>query len=151
MNEELQSTNDELQAINNELRDRSADLANANGFLETILTSLEAGVAVVDRDLHVQRWNRRAKDLWGLRPEEAIGEHFLNLDIGLPTDQLRPIIRKVLTGENEPQIIMLAAVNRRGRAIQIRVVCSPLVHQGEGTTGAILVMDLMDSADATTA
>src|SRR3954447_12422447 len=66
MNEELQSTNDELQTINDELRDRTNDLDNVNAFLEAILTSLQAGVAVVDHDMHVRIWNRRAKDLWGL-------------------------------------------------------------------------------------
>ena len=44
MNEELQSTNDELQTINDELQDRTGELDAANGFLETILTSLRAGV-----------------------------------------------------------------------------------------------------------
>ena len=86
MNEELQSTNDELQTINDELRERTAELDDANAFLEAILTSLRAGVAVVDRDLQVQVWNQRAEDLWGLRRDEAVGQHFLNLDIGLPTD-----------------------------------------------------------------
>src|SRR5436190_15148858 len=106
-NEELQSTNDELQTINDELRERTAELDNANAFLEAILTSLRAGVAVVNADMHVRIWNRRAEDLWGLRQDEAVGQHFLNLDIGLPTDQLRPMIRRVLGGDSDPQEIRL--------------------------------------------
>ena len=95
MNEELQSTNDELQTINDQLRVSTAELDEANAFLEAILTSLRAGVAVVDRDLRVRSWNRRAEDLWGLRADEAIGQHFLNLDIGLPFERLRPLMRGV--------------------------------------------------------
>jgi two-component system CheB/CheR fusion protein len=144
MNEELQSTNDELQTINDELRERTAELDNANAFLEAILTSLRAGVAVLNRDMHVRVWNRRAEDLWGLRQDEAVGQHFLNLDIGLPTDQLRPMIRRVLSGDSDPQEARLAAVNRRGRTIEVRVVATPLSRDGEGTTGAILVMDPVD-------
>jgi two-component system CheB/CheR fusion protein len=143
-NEELQSTNDELQAINDELRDRTADLDQANAFLEGILRSLQAGVAVVNREMHVRVWNRRAEDLWGLRPEEAVGQHLLNLDIGLPTDQLRPTIRKVLNGSDNGQSIQLSAVNRKGRSIVVRVVCTPLNRDGDGTAGAILVMEALD-------
>jgi len=141
MNEELQSTNDELQTINDELRERTAELDNANAFLEAILTSLRAGVAVVNRDMHVRAWNRRAEDLWGLRSDEAVGQHFLNLDIGLPTDQLRPMIRRVLGGESNIQEVRLAAVNRRGRTVEVRVIGTPLSRDGEEPTGAILVMD----------
>jgi two-component system, chemotaxis family, CheB/CheR fusion protein len=141
MNEELQSTNDELQSINDELRERTADLDNANAFLEAILTSLRAGVTVVNQDMQVRVWNRRAEDLWGLRQDEAVGQHFLNLDIGLPTDQLRPMIRRVLAGDTDPQEIRLKAFNRRGRDIEVRVVGTPLSRHDGAATGVILVMD----------
>ena len=144
MNEELQSTNDELQTINDELRERTAEPDNAKVFLEAILTSLRAGVAVVNRDMHVRMWNRRAEDLWGLRQDEAVGQHFLNLDIGLPTNQLRPMIRQVLTGDGAAQEVRLSAVNRRGRTVEVRVTGTPLYRDGEDTTGAILVMDIAD-------
>jgi two-component system CheB/CheR fusion protein len=38
-------------------------------------------------------WNRHAEDLWGLRGGGLIGQHFLNLDIGLPIDRIRPLLR----------------------------------------------------------
>jgi two-component system CheB/CheR fusion protein len=142
MNEELQSTNDELQTINDELRERTADLDDASVLLEAILASLRAGVAVVNHDLYVRAWNRRAEDLWGLRHDEAVGEHFLNLDIGLPTAQLRPLIRRVLNGSPGPEEMRLDAVNRRGRAIEVRVIGSPLSRDSGPATGVILLMDL---------
>lgn len=141
MNEELQSTNDELQAINDELRDRTGELDQANRFLETILTGLRAGVAVLDPDMRVLVWNRRAEDLWGLRQEEIVGQHFLNLDIGLPTGQLRPLIRRALAGEAGPHEMVLPAVNRRGRTILIRVAGSSLSGADGSATGAILLME----------
>ena len=113
--------------------------------MEAVLTSLRAGVAVLSSEMQVQMWNRRAEDLWGLRPDEAIGQHFLNLDIGLPTDRLRPLIRGVLGGDHEAAEANLPAVNRRGRTIEIRVVCTPLTRDAAGTTGAILLMEPVDS------
>jgi two-component system CheB/CheR fusion protein len=144
MNEELQSTNDELQTINDQLRISTGRLDEANSFLEAVLTSLQAGVAVVDRDLRVKMWNRRAEDLWGLRIEEVTGQHFLNLDIGLPLGLLRPLLRGALGGETgEAQV---DAVNRRGRAVAVRVVCTPLNGHAPGTAsdGAIIVMEADD-------
>ncbi len=143
MNEELRSTNDELQLINGQLHMRSGELDTANEFLETILTSLRAAVVVLSQDLTVQVWNRQAQELWGLRREETVGEHFLNLDIGLPLDQLRPMIRRTLAGELGPHEIAVPAVNRRGRTISVRIFGTPLRSRGAAAEagGVILLMD----------
>lgn len=139
MNEELRSTNDELQSINDELHDRTGELNRANDFMEAILTGLRAGVVVLDPDMSVQVWNRHSQELWGLRREEAIGQHFLNLDIGLPTDRLRPLIKQALGGDG-PQELAVPAVNRRGRSIEVRVLSSALGGD-DGATGVILTME----------
>jgi two-component system CheB/CheR fusion protein len=143
-NEELQSTNDELQTINDELQDRSGELDAANGFLGAILTSLRAGVVVLNPELRVRAWNSQAQELWGLRPEETVGQHFLNLDIGLPTDQLRSLIRRTLAGEDGPHEAVVAAVNRRGRNLDVRVLSSALRSRTDDTTGVILTMEGLD-------
>jgi two-component system, chemotaxis family, CheB/CheR fusion protein len=139
-NEELQSINDELQNINDELRERTGQLVATEAFLEAVLTSLQAGVTVINRDLDIQVWNRQAEELWGLRREEVVGQRFLSLDIGLPTDELWPLIRKALAGDGTQQT-EVAAVNRRGRSILVRVVCLPLMASGGQPTGAILMME----------
>jgi two-component system CheB/CheR fusion protein len=141
MNEELQSTNDELQTINDELRERTQEVIDTNAYIESILRSLRAAVIVVDRELVVRTWNRRAEDLWGLRPEEAVGQHLLNLDIGLATDRLKPLVRGVVVGHDESDELRLEAINRRGRNVSIRVTCSPLAVTDSEPSGAILVMD----------
>ncbi|GAB7040451.1 MULTISPECIES: CheR family methyltransferase [Catenuloplanes] len=139
-NEELQSTNDELQNSNERLRRSTAELDGANAFLDAILSHLRAGIVVVDQSLQIRAWNRQAENLWGLRSDEAVGEHLLNLDIGLPVDRLRPLIRQALGGEPEPAEMRLDAVNRRGRVITVRVACSPMLDEGV-PVGAILVME----------
>jgi two-component system CheB/CheR fusion protein len=144
MNEELQSTNEELETMNQELRTRGSDLNDVNSFLEAVLTSLRAAVIVVDGNLHVLAWNRRSEDLWGLRPEEARGQHLLNLDIGLPVHELKGPVRATLAGSVLTDPIALAATNRRGRPLQCRVTCSPLT-QGARVRGAILVIDEIEA------
>jgi two-component system, chemotaxis family, CheB/CheR fusion protein len=145
MNEELQSTNEELQTINEETRDRGDQLSELNAFLESILTSLKSAVAVVDRDLHVRKWSRRAEDLWGLRSDEVLLKNFLNLDIGLPVERLRAPIRACLSGEAEFTDVVVDAVNRRGRPVQVRVSCTPLGSvPTEEALGVILLMEETD-------
>ena len=141
MNEELQSTNEELQTINEELRQRSEDLNHMNAFLQSVITGVRSGVVVVDRELYVIAWNHRAEDLWGLRAEEARGQNFLNLDIGLPADQLRSGIRSCLAGEQEHAEVVVKATNRRGRAITCKVTSTPLLGSSKEVRGAILMID----------
>jgi two-component system, chemotaxis family, CheB/CheR fusion protein len=148
MNEELQSTNEELQTINEELRGRSDDYNRAKSFLESILTGVRAGVVVVDREMYVMTWNNRAEDLWGLRADEVSGQNFLNLDIGLPTDQLRAAVRECLAGTHEYSETPLAATNRRGKAITCKVTVTPLLAGNREIRGAILMMEEQPSVQS---
>lgn len=65
----------------------------------------------------------------GLRRDEANGQHPLNLDIGLPLSELRPLVRNTLVDGAEDLVAetTIAAVNRRGR--------------NSVTEGAILVLE----------
>jgi two-component system CheB/CheR fusion protein len=148
MNEELQSTNEELETMNDELRRSSDDLNEINAFLESILMSLHGGVVVVDAKLRVLAWNGNSTELWGLRADEVEGEHFLDLDIGLPVGELRGAIRSVLAGERQHATTVLEATNRRGRPITVSVTCTPLFGQSSDVRGAILVVEERQSAQS---
>ena len=145
MNEELHSTNEELNSSNEELHRRSDAVTTANRFLETVLGSLTSAVAVVDRELRVLRWNRQAEELWGLRADEVRGQHLLNLDIGLPVDQLRAPLRSCVSDGGE-HTISVPAINRRGRAVACDIRCIPLGSDGD-LQGAVIMIDA-ESAEA---
>jgi two-component system CheB/CheR fusion protein len=141
MNEELQSGNEELQTINDELRERTDEFHRSKAFLESILASLHAAAIVIDANFHILMWNAEAQELWGLREDEVQGQSLLSLDIGLPVEQLRNPIRAVLSGRARFQEIVLAATTRRGKAIQCRITCTPLVGAEGNTQGVILLME----------
>jgi two-component system, chemotaxis family, CheB/CheR fusion protein len=140
-NEELQSTNEELETLNAQLRDRSKELDRANVVLEGILAGLGAGAVVLDRNLEVLTWNRRAEELWGLRRDEVRGRSLLKLEMGLPVSRLIEPLRSCLDGSpammNE---LTVDAVDRRGRTIVCRVTMTPLTAGGE-VQGVIMLMD----------
>ena len=124
--------NDELHSTNEELRDRTQEVGDLNQFMESVLGNLRAGVAVVDPELRILAWNSRSEDLWGVRSDEAMGQHLLNLDIGLPVERLRPLLRRQVsrTPERDHEGLELSAVNRRGKPVTVRVTVTPVAHPG---------------------
>ncbi len=132
--------------MNEELRQRTFELNDVNAFLETILTTIGLAVAVLDRRQYVQLWNTEARELWGLNAEEAEGQHILGLDIGLPVEDLKPLLRAALNGDGGRQQITLEAVNRRGRQIRCLVSCLSLSSMNDGdVTGVIVMMEPVGS------
>jgi two-component system, chemotaxis family, CheB/CheR fusion protein len=143
MNEELQSSNEELQTTNEELNIRTEELNRVSVFMESILTSLKMGMTVLDSRLSIQLWNNRMIELWGLRVEEVRDRFFFDLDIGLPVEQLRGIIRTCQAEENDYQELTLKAIDRRGKTIDCRVICTPLKIKQQ-PRGAILLMEIKE-------
>jgi two-component system, chemotaxis family, CheB/CheR fusion protein len=141
-NEELQSTNEELETMNEEMRVRTEELNQTNAFMEAILSSLHGSVIVLNRDFHVQIWNKHAEELWGMRLNEVEGQNFFSLDVGLPLEQLRKPIRSVMDGEISHFDTQVAATNRRGRSIQCSVSISRMAQNGsDGVKGIIIVIE----------
>ena len=95
---------------------------------------------MLDEELRVLVWNQRAEDLWGVRQDEVQGQHFLNLDIGLPVGQLRHTIKACLNGENGSEVAV-DAINRRGKPIRCQVTCTPLAGPDKEARGVILMME----------
>jgi two-component system CheB/CheR fusion protein len=138
-NEELQSGNEELETMNEEMRVRTAELDEARSFLEGVLSSIAAGVVVLDAGLAVRSWNRGAQELWGLRADEVRGQPFFGLDFGLPTDRASEMVQECLASGRRTGPTQIGAVNRIGRSIVCMVTCSPL--NGTGGEGVVLLME----------
>jgi two-component system CheB/CheR fusion protein len=137
-NEELQSGNEELETMNEEMRIRTSELDEDRTFLEGVLSSLAAGVVVLDSGMLVKSWNRGAEELWGLRSDEVSNQPFLNLDFGLPTAVVGEIITQCLASGKRTGPVQVAAINRIGRAISCAVACTPLDGSGDAV---VLVME----------
>ncbi|MGY6025246.1 CheR family methyltransferase [Streptomyces spinosirectus] len=137
-NEELQSGNEELETMNEEMRVRTEELDEARTFLEAVLTSIAAGVVVLDQDMKVKSWNRGAVDLWGLRPDEVLDQPFYDLEFGLSAEKLRETIQLCTSGGRRGDPLPVPAINRLGRSIICTVQCSPFDgHNG----GVVLLME----------
>ena len=143
-NEELQSGNEELETMNEEMRIRTAELDEARSFLEGVLSSVAAGVVVLDAEALVRSWNKGAEELWGLRADEVRNQPFFGLDFGLPIAELRDVVQQCLAFGKRTGPVQLDAINRIGRTIICTVICSPLKgsHNGDrDRDGAVLLME----------
>jgi two-component system, chemotaxis family, CheB/CheR fusion protein len=141
-NEELRSGNEELETMNEEMRLRTAELDEARIFLEGVLSSVAAGVVVLDAELLVRSWNRGAEELWGLRAEEVRNQPFFSLDFGLPVASVRDVVQQCLTFGRRTGPVQVTAINRIGRSITCTVTCSPLDGKPDGDgDGAVLLME----------
>jgi two-component system CheB/CheR fusion protein len=140
MNEELESTNSELQNINIDLNQRTDEVERFNVLLHSITGNIPLGAVVMNANLKVTVWNERAADLWGLRTEEVIGKSFYDLDIGLPTEEMRKMIGEVLSGNPAQDEMVVEALNRRGTHIRCRVKAS-FFSDGAQSGAVVLVME----------
>lgn len=144
---EMAATDEHLAAVNDELRQRSAEVDEVNALLGSVLDGLEDAVVVVDGDLRVRTWNRRAHELWGLKPEEAVQRSLLALDIGLPVDRLADPLRATLAGDGGDERLSIEAVDRRSRALRCDVRCRA-VRRDDGTVdGAVVVVTAAPTGD----
>ncbi|MBP2313755.1 CheR family methyltransferase [Azospirillum soli] len=141
MNEELRSANEELEVANEELRRQGEESGEFRRYSESVLRSMDVGIIVLDQDLCVRSWNRWGENMWGLRAEEAQGESFLGLDIGLPVQRLRADLERILEKETPQQPVTLNAVDQRGRGVTCRVRLSPLLYEVRETRGVVLIIE----------
>jgi two-component system CheB/CheR fusion protein len=141
MNEELSSTNEELHAINDELRERTSELDEVSAFMESILTSIELAVVVLDTELCVRVWNGISFELWGLRSEEVEGRNLLSVEFGLPVAELAGALHACLAGGEPEAAVTLPARNRLGQDITCHVRVRSLSGKSGHIEGAIVLID----------
>ena len=151
MKAELQFNSDELESLGDQLRARTAELVAADDLLESMLVGRRNGLVVIDRGLRVSFWNDRSAELWGLRPHDASNRHFLNLDVGLPVEELRDPILAVLAGHSDRETADLDAVTRRGREFTCRVSVMPLSGRDRQIRGAIILTEDVSSVEGAAA
>jgi two-component system CheB/CheR fusion protein len=138
--EEMQSLNEELTTVNAELRVRTDELDRTSAFTQALLGNVSMAIVAVDPDLKIVLWNKAAKNLWGLDPEEVKGKFLGDLGTGLPTEKLVGPLKAAVGGAGSRKIVV-NAVDRRGRSFRCRVTITPSAGANREPLGAVLVME----------
>ena len=123
-----------------QLRVKADELDRMREFSENILESLNDGIAVVNRDDRVIRWNRRLEELYGLRHENvydrALGEIF---DSGF-FESLRSARRESPDGAAIYRV-PLTTRHADSRRLLVNMATTPLRDSDGAIAGTIVVIE----------
>ncbi len=123
-----------------QLRLKADELDRMREFSENILESLNDGIAVVNRDDRVLRWNRRLEELYGLRHEEAAGRPLADiLDDGF-FEILRSARRESPDGAAVYRV-PLKTRHAPSRSVLVNVATTPLRDAAGSIAGTILIIE----------
>jgi two-component system, NtrC family, sensor kinase len=127
-----------------QLRVKADELDRMREFSENILESLNDGLAVLNQDDHVVRWNRRLEELYGVRHEDAVDRPIARIFDDACLDTLRAtrrdspegavIYRVPLTTRHEP-----------ARTLLVNMATTPLRDSDGAIAGTILVIEDISS------
>jgi hypothetical protein len=123
-----------------QLRTNADEVDRMRQFSENILESLNDGLAVLDRNGRVVRWNRRLEELYGVRHEQAVGR---------PLDQLfdAPVVEMFRASAVESPEgatyyrVPLTTRHETARRLLVNVAATPLRDAHEAITGTIVIME----------
>jgi PAS domain S-box-containing protein len=119
---------------------KADELHRMREFSENILESLNDGLAVVDRDDRVVRWNRRLEELYGVRHEAAVGQRLEQiLDPGF-FEVLRSGRRESPEGAALYRV-PLATRHAPPRRLLVNVATTPLRDMSGAINGTIVVVE----------
>src|SRR3954465_15437754 len=127
-----------------QLRTKADELERMRQFSENILESLNEGLAVLDRNGVVVRWNRPMEELYGLRHEIAVGQP---LD-ALFDRQIVSMVRDSATGAHEGAAYYRVPVTTRHdtpRRLLINLGATPLRDSAADIVGTIVIVEDISS------
>jgi two-component system CheB/CheR fusion protein len=79
--------------------------------------------------------------MWGLRSGEVKNLSLLDLDIGLPVEELKIPIERFLADNEENEKVILDATNRRGQSIRCSVMRTVRANPDGAPQGVVLLME----------
>jgi len=123
-----------------QLRTKADELERMRQFSENILESLNDGLAVLDRNGRVVRWNRQMEELYGIRHEAAVG---LALD-ELFEGRIARMIRGSSAGAAEGTAhyrIPMSTRHEPPRRLLVNLGATPLRDAHADVVGTIVIVE----------
>ena len=119
---------------------KADELDRMREFSENILESLNDGLAVVDREDRVLRWNRRLEELYGVRHEAAVGRKLQQI--------LDPAFAEILRSARNDSPdgaavyrIPLTSRHEAPRRLLVNAATTPLRDMSGAIAGTIVVVE----------
>ncbi|PYN98247.1 MAG: chemotaxis protein CheR [Candidatus Rokuibacteriota bacterium] len=145
--EELQAANAELGSLNTQLERRGVELKNLDEYQQSVLSSLQHAIVVLDRHGLVTTWNQTAERLWGLPVEHVVRRLFWTLPVGDIAPKLREALTRMLdSGSREAETLHDVPFRLpTGETRHLTVQVTPLESTSGEVTGVVGIASPMDS------
>jgi len=127
-----------------QLRMKAEELDRMREFSENILESLNDGLAVLNRDDRVVRWNRRFEELYGVRHEDAVDRRIDEIFEESFFDTLRAARRESPEGAAAFRVPLLTR-HQPARRLLVNLATTPLRDSDGAIAGTILVLEDISS------
>jgi PAS domain S-box-containing protein len=127
-----------------QLRVKADELERMREFSENILESLNDGLAVVDRNDRVVRWNRRLEELYGLRHEDAVGRRIDRIFDASFIDVLRSARSESPDGAALYRVPLVTR-HEPVRRLLVNFAMTPLRDSEASIAGTIIVIEDISS------
>jgi len=123
-----------------QLRVKADELDRMREFSENVLESLNDGIAVVDRNDRVVRWNRRLEELYGIRHETAVGRRLSEL-FGPGFFETVNSARRDAPDGAAFYRVPLSTRHDQPRRLLVNVATTPLRESDGAIAGTILIVE----------
>ena len=123
-----------------QLRVKADELERMREFSENILESLNDGLAVVNRDDRIVRWNRRLEELYGLRHEHAVARRLDEIFEPAFIEVLQNARRESPEGAAFYRVPLVTR-HDGGRRLLVNVATTPLRDSDGATAGTIVIIE----------
>jgi PAS domain S-box-containing protein len=119
-----------------QLRTKADELERMRQFSDNILESLNDGLAVLDRNGRIVRWNRQMEELYGIRHEDAVGHALADLF----DPAVVSLVREASDGAAYYKI-PLATRHEPARRLLVNVGTTPLRDAHAEVVGSIVIVE----------
>jgi two-component system, NtrC family, sensor kinase len=123
-----------------QLHNKADELERMREFSENILESLNDGLAVVNRDDRIVRWNRRLEELYGLRHEDAVAHRLDEVFEPAFLEVLRAARRESPDGAAFYRV-PLTTRHDVARRLLVNMATTPLRDSDGAIAGTIVVIE----------
>ena len=123
-----------------QLHTKANEVERMRQFSENILESLNDGLAVLDRNERIVRWNRRLEELHGVRHEDAVGRSLSELFDSPVVEIIRSSAGDSPEGAAHYRV-PLTTRHETERRLLVNVATTPLRDAHGAVTGTILIVE----------
>ncbi|HSJ16226.1 MAG TPA: EAL domain-containing protein [Longimicrobiales bacterium] len=114
-------------------------------FTRTVISSVQQGIIVYDREFRFQVWNRFMEDLTGLPAAEVLGRNLLDVFPFLASHGIERLLDRALSGESAQGADLLFSVPQTGRSAWVAAVYSPHRDPAGDIMGVVsIVLDITE-------